>query len=78
MLVVYRRNRIRSIVKKRFEIYLGTEELQLIEHLKKDTGYKKPGMAITAAIHSYFRYQNTIKKLIAEKNQLENKLKEHE
>lgn len=46
-------------MKKRFEIYLDTEELQLIEQLKHDTGHKKPGMAIAAAIYSYFRYQDT-------------------
>ena len=53
-------------MKQRFEIYLGKEELQLVELLKKDTGFKKPGMAIATAIHSYFRYQETIKRLIAE------------
>ena len=57
-------------MKKRFEIYLDTEELQLIEQLKHDTGHKKPGMAIAAAIYSYFRYQDTIKRLIAENTQL--------
>lgn len=57
-------------MKKRFEIYLGSGELQLIEQLKKDTGHKKPGLAIAAAIHSYFRYQETIKRLISENIQL--------
>ena len=61
-------------MKKRFEIYLDTEELQLIEQLKHDTGHKKPGMAIAAAIYSYFRYQDTIKRLIAENTQLKNKV----
>lgn len=65
-------------MKKRFEIYLGKEELQLIELLKKDTGYKKPGMAIAAAIHSYFRYQETIKRLITENIQLRNELGKYE
>lgn len=65
-------------MKKRFEIYLDTEELQLIEQLKQDTGHKKPGMAIAAAIYSYFRYQDTIKRLIAENTQLKNKLSKYE
>jgi hypothetical protein len=65
-------------MKKRFEIYLDAEELQLIELLKKDTGHKKPGMAIAAAIHSYFRYQDTIKRLVAESTQLKNKLRKYE
>ena len=65
-------------MKKRFEIYLDTEELQLIEQLKHDTGHKKPGMAIAAAIYSYFRYQDTIKRLIAENTQLKNKLSKYE
>jgi hypothetical protein len=65
-------------MKKRFEIYLDTEELQLIEQLKRDTGHKKPGMAIAAAIYSYFRYQDTIKRLIAENTQLKNKLSKYE
>ena len=65
-------------MKKRFEIYLDTEELQLIEQLKHDTGPKKPGMEIAAAIYSYFRYQDTIKRLIAENTQLKNKLSKYE
>lgn len=65
-------------MKKRFEIYLGSGELQLIEQLKIDTGHKKPGLAIAAAIHSYFRYQETIKRLISENIQLKNKLGKYE
>ena len=65
-------------MKKRFEIYLDTEELQLIEQLKHDTGHKNPAMAIAAAIYSYFRYQDTIKRLIAENTQLKNKLSKYE
>lgn len=63
-------------MKKRFEIYISEEDLLLIEKLKKDTGYKKPGMAIVAAIHSYFRYQDKIKKLLNDKRSLESKLKD--
>lgn len=63
-------------MKKRFEIYISEEDLLLIEKLKKDTGYKKPGMAIVAAIHSYFRYQDKIKKLLNNKRSLESKLKD--
>ena len=65
-------------MKQRFEIYLGKEELQLIELLKKETGYTKPGMAITTAIYSYFRYQETIKRLIAENIQLRSELAKYE
>lgn len=46
--------------------------------VKKDTGYKKPGMAITTAIYSYFRYQETIKRLIAENIQLRSELAKYE
>ena len=35
-------------------------------------------MAIAAAIHSYFRYQDTIKRLVAESTQLKNKLRKYE
>lgn len=65
-------------MKQRFEIYLGKEELQLVELLKKDTGFKKPGMAIATAIHSYFRYLETIKRLIAENIQLKSELAKYE
>lgn len=65
-------------MKKRFEIYLDTEELLLIERLKKDTGYKKPGLAIAAVIHSYFRYQEIILRLTAENTQLKKALRKHE
>lgn len=65
-------------MKQRFEIYLGKEELQLVELYYKDTGFKKPGMAIATAIHSYFRYQETIKRLIAENIQLKSELAKYE
>ena len=65
-------------MKQRFEIYLGKEELQLVELLKKDTGFKKPGMAIATAIQRYFRYQETIKRLIAENIQLKSELTKYE
>lgn len=65
-------------MKRRFEIYLGEEEFQLIELLKIDTGQMKPGRAITAAIHSYFRYQETIKRLTSENIRLKNKLSKYE
>lgn len=65
-------------MKKKLEIYITDEDAQLIEMLKNDTGYRKPGMAIITAIHSYFRYQQQIRRLIDQKQKLENKLKYYE
>lgn len=53
-------------MKKRFEIYLDEDAFSLLERLKADTGYKKPGLAIIAAVNSYFRQQREIKRLLDE------------
>lgn len=59
-------------MKKRFEIYLDEDTFSLLERLKADTGYKKPGLAIIAAVNSYFRQQREIKRLVDENNRLKN------
>lgn len=50
-------------MKKRFEIYVDDEFLQGLEEIKKMTGFKKPGMALKAAIFGYIRLSQKNKDL---------------